>query len=442
MKYQIFLTRTIFIFYTLLAVVNSFANSEVVQNYEVKNILLLKINDPITSVTADYIEYQQKHIKHDLVIIQMNTPGGLLSSTKSIVQSLLNNKKPLITWIGPDGASASSAGAIIASASQKIYMSHASNIGAATPISIFGDFEKESDLKKKIIEDTSAYIRSLCDINFRDPKLFEEMVTLAKSFTASEALHAGIIDGYAQSLDDLILEINSKEINIGGIKYLLNLNENRIITHTQFDFGQTILSILSDPNIIFGMLILGLVLIYVELQAPGGYVAGAIGAISIILFSIGMQIIPINFAALLLFLLSGILFFLEIYVTSFGLLFIGATTSAILGALFLFRTNDSMISVSLGMIISILSLAIGLGSLLVYFIIKNRKNIGAESFNELLGATGHILGQEGDGIYMAKIGSEIWKCHATNDLKTGDKIIVVCKNENLTLEIKLNPTKE
>lgn len=453
MKYQknslssmLFTIFTVFLFITI-SLSQSMAQEKleqhlVAQDYEINNILILKIENSITGATENYIEENIKTKNFDAIILQINTPGGLLLSTKNIIQTLLDTKKPIITWIGPDGSSATSAGAIIASGSHLIYMSEASNIGAATPVLNLSSLDKDSDLRLKIINDTKAHVRSLCELHGRQSKKFEEMVDNAISLTAGEAMKEKIIDGIASDLHEVLEKIEGKNLTLSNQVITLKLANNPDLIFTDFDLGQKIISFISDPNITYILLILAIALIYVEFQAPGGFILGSVGFVLLIIAGLGMHILTINFAGLLLIAAAVILLVLEIYITSMGLLSILSLASLFAGSLILFRSDESSIALSISLITSVIAANAAFLLLILYFIYKNKKYIDEHAAGDLIHSVGIVSEIDSDGhLIYAKVGGERWRIAENSPsfsyLKMGDKIVVLCKNEDLTINVKL-----
>jgi len=216
----------------------------------------------------------------------------------------------------------------------------------------------------------------------------------------------------------------------------LSVADNYQVIDAHMDAGQKILNILSDPSLAYILFLLGIALLYVEFQAPGGYISGSIGVISLIIAAIGMQVLPLNAGALALIICALILLILEVYITSFGLLTIAALACLIFGSLFLYRTDDSYLTLSLSIIIAVVSALGTFIGIILYIIFKGQKNIGKSHFNQIVGAHGTVIATISDTIYNIKIGGEIWKANSKMTLNSGDKVSVICKNEDLTVNVE------
>ncbi|MBI2520263.1 MAG: nodulation protein NfeD [Bdellovibrio sp.] len=400
---------------------------------EIKRILELEINSSINPATLNYLDNAFKvahNDSHELILIKINTPGGLISTTKDILTLIGRSELPIVIWVTPEGASATSAGAIIASGAHLLFMSDGTNIGAATPVELGKDLDSK-DLRSKAVNDLVALVEGLATARHRNSQLFAKMVSEASSFPASEAKKNGLIDGITNSIKELCLALNKRSIEIQGKKFILEATDP-VITKYEMDFGQKLLNILANPQLAYILFILGMALLYFEMQAPGGFLAGSIGAIFLLFAAIGFQVLPVNWGGMGLILLSFILFLLEIWITSYGLLSIAGLAALITGSLFLFRTDNAYIQLGTGVILSI---ALAIGSFLAlmgYFLFrdwkKNKKHIA--HFNDLRGAEGVILEvrdktTEGLFCYSLKANGEIWNGLSQNPHKVGDKVKII-----------------
>ncbi|MEE3077697.1 MAG: hypothetical protein VX341_00070 [Bdellovibrionota bacterium] len=430
---------------TLLSIFLSFSlASSDLKTTKVKKVLKLDINSSINPATLDYLthNFKTQMSSSDLFVIQMNTPGGLLSTTKEIISLIANSKKPVAIWIGPSGASATSAGAIIASSASILSMSEGSNIGAATPISSTGDLDKESDLRLKVINDIKALVKAQAQTHKRSHKPFEEMIEKAASFSTQEALEKKIIDFSANDIDELLKKIHQMNFQQNGKNIEIEVSNNVKIVEAQMSIGQKLLNILSSPNLAYILFLMGAALLYIELQAPGGFIAGSIGSLCLVFAAISFQVLPLNLGALGLIVLAFILLILEIYITSFGLLSIAALVSLVTGSMFLFRTVDSYLSISHSVIIATVLAISSFLALIVYVFMKSRKNIGKEKFNDQISEEGVIHDILSDGQYMIKTHGEFWKAKGPTGLNINDNVKILNKNEDMTYNIKKSHQEE
>lgn len=408
--------------------------------YEIRNIKILEVNSSINPATLNYLENNLKKLQaknHDAVIIKLDTPGGLITTTKDIMTVIGSSDYPVIIWVTPEGASATSAGAIISSASHLLFMSEGTNIGAATPVGLGKDIEK-SDGKDKAINDLVALVTSLSKSRGRNAEKFQLMISEAKSYDAQTALKDKIINGIANSTIDLIQKTQNQKIKILGTEYLLTIHPQAEIKTIEMDPGQKILNIFSNPMTAYILFIIGAALLYFEFQAPGGFIAGSIGVICLVLAGIGFQVLPLNFGALGLVILSFILFILEAYITSYGVLTLAGIASLIFGSLFLFRTEDSYLAIQTPIIFSVITAIIIYVAILGLLIFKTRKK--KQKFFETTDHIGHIANfvkKDGDEFhYQVKVNGEIWNTITKEEFKLNDKVKVI-EQINETMLIKI-----
>ncbi len=412
--------------------------------YEINKILNVEISSSINPATVNFLEtsYQKvKNNKHQAIIIKINTPGGLVSSTKKILSLIGSQDIPTIIWITPEGASATSAGAIIASGAHYLSMSEGTNIGASTPIQLTGEV-KNKDLRAKAINDLVALVKGLSDARGRNGKFYAEMITKAKSFSARDAFKKKIINSIDNDMKSLLNSIHGKSISIHGKKYVTSISTSPLIINHEMDLGQKLLNIFSDPNMTYILMLIGAALLYLELQAPGGFIAGSIGAVCLVLAGIGLQILPLNFGALALIILSFFLFILEAYIVSYGIITLIGLTALISGSLFLFRTEDSYIELSKSIIFSASSAIAAFVILIAYVFLKDIKRKQKNDFNNLLDKEVHVLAfiendMNNDNIYKVKVNGEIWKATSKNKIEINSTAIVIEQNKNtMTIRIK------
>lgn len=415
---------------------------------EIKWIHKAYLNSTINPATYEYLANMAKVINkedplHSLVLIEMDTPGGLVTTTKDILTLFGKSEFPYVVWVHPEGGSATSAGALIASGAHFIFMTEGTNIGAATPIEMNGNIggknSEKSDLRAKAINDLVALVKSLSGLRGRNGDKFSEMITKAASFTATEAAKLGLINGIANTETELFEQLQNSELKLQGNAVELRMSADYVIKEHPMDPGQKLLNTLAHPSLAYIFFLIGAALIYLELQAPGGYIAGSIGAVCLLLAGIGLQVLPLNFGALGLIVLSFILFILEVFVTSFGLLSIAGFASLIFGSLFLYRTDDSYITFSTSLVIASVAAIGSFIALCLYFILRDHKNIGKEKFNSQEGKKGKVVKGLGDHRYQVKIGGEFWYAHCAHTLEVGDGIKVLksdYKNDESILNIE------
>jgi membrane-bound serine protease (ClpP class) len=382
-----------------------------------------RIDAAITPVTAKYVDDAVKRAEKngaECLIIEMDTPGGLMLATWSIDKALLASKVPVVVYISPSGGRAASAGVYISYAADLVVMAPSTNIGSAHPVTM-GKQDTSQVLMEKIVNDAVAHIKGLADRRGRSVAWAEEAVRKSVSITEKEALQKGVINFIAKDMDDLLNQLDGRQIPHQDGEVMLR-TKGAEIRRFPMNWQYKILDKISDPNIAYLLMLAGIVGIFFELKSPGAIFPGAIGGISLILAFFAMQVLPINAAGILLILLAVVFFILEIHVTSYGLLTIGGIVSMTLGSLMLFRTPDFRVSLSI-IIPAVLCtaalfvVAIGLG-------IRAQMRKATTGEKGIIGETGTVirpLTPEG----QVSVHGEIWKAVSSEKLKKGDKVEVM-----------------
>lgn len=392
--------------------------------YEVKEINTLSINSAITPATLDYLRVGLKKLPtHSLALIKLNTPGGLVNTTKDIITLIGDLKQPVAVWVTPEGASASSAGAFIASSAHFIFMAPGTNLGAATPVGLGSDL-KESDGRTKALNDLTALVRSLNRSRGRPSAPFEEMITKGSSFSADEALGLRIIDGIVNKEAELRRLLEGRSFTHQGTAYQLRFQDSLVSRSSEPTVGQKVFEVLADPSTAYVFFLLGLALLYFELQAPGGYVAGAIGSCLLLLSGMAFQVLPLDWGALGLIILGVILLVLEVYITSYGILSIAGLSCFIMGSLFLYEGEAGFITVQYSVMLSSLAaVAVSVG-IILYYIYRDKQRQGkAPEFFLPVGEQGTVTSVHPQFVQV-KVMGEIWKATATTPLAVGDRVEV------------------
>ncbi len=300
-------------------------------------IVQIDLDDIIHPVSADYLKQGMAHAKDvgaSAVIVRLNTPGGLVDSMRQIVEEILSSKVPVITYVGPNGARAASAGFFILLAGDVAVMSPGTNSGAAHPVGINGS-KIDDVMEKKVVSDASAYIRSYAAKRGRNAVLAEKGVVDSQSFTAEEALKENLIDGVVNDIPDIIRQYDGKDVkrfNGDVVKMKLGGAPVEVFRMTS---RQRLLSQVLDPNIAFILALLGIVCIYIEVTHPGMILPGVVGAISLVLALFAFNLLPVNWTGAILILVAIALFVLEATVTSHGILGLGGCVSMIVGGMML-----------------------------------------------------------------------------------------------------------
>jgi membrane-bound serine protease (ClpP class) len=407
-----------------LTVLGFFPQESQARDYLIREISLLRIQSAITPVTLDYLRHQFSKAPQDsLLLIEMNTPGGLVSTTQEIITLIGSEERPVAVWVTPEGATAASAGSIIASSAHLIFMSPGTHMGAATPVGLGGDL-KASDGRNKLINDLTASVRSISHLRGRPAGPFEDMIRDAKSFTDQEALRLRIIDGVISNASELKTQLHGKTLRIKGEDIKLMVDPQVMTQEYEPTIGQTILGVLSNPSTAYILFLVGLALIYFEFQAPGGYVAGAAGAVLVVISGISFQVLPLHWGAFGLMGLGVALFIIEIFVVSYGLLSVAGAVAFILGSLFLFKGETGLITVPYAAIVSTIAGVFTAVGIIVWYLYREQKRHKPASFFSPLGATGVVLSKVDERTYQVRVRGELWNAQSTDHLIPQDQVKV------------------
>ena len=302
-------------------------------------IYKLTVDDIIHRVSAQYITEGIDRADRDgaeLVLIQLKTPGGLDTAMREIIEKILNAETPVVVYVAPSGARAASAGFLIALSADVAAMAPGTNMGAAHPVSGGGQ-EMDETMSKKVESDAAAYIRSIAAKRGRPVELAEKGVIESQSWTETEALEVGLIDYIANTEDELLEQLDGKTVTrFDGEEVVLNTTGQTVVAY-EMRWPQRILSVIAHPNVAYILMALGMMGLYFELANPGAVLPGVIGVISLILAFFALQVLPVNYAGLLLLLVGMGLIIAEAFTPAFGVLGLGGVTALILGSLMLFK---------------------------------------------------------------------------------------------------------
>jgi membrane-bound serine protease (ClpP class) len=361
----------------------------------------------------------------EALVIQMDTPGGLLSTTRMLAKRMLAAKVPVVVYVAPSGARAGSAGVFITLAANFAVMAPGTNIGAAHPVSIggVGGSDTSKTMSEKVTNDAAAFARTLAEQHHRNMEWAERAVRESVSATEKEALNLGIIDFIVSSRDSLLLLLDGRVATLESGPDTLHTAHVQI-KETPESLRLKFLDFLADPNIVYIFLLLGIYGLFFELYNPGSILPGVVGAVSLILAFFSLQVLPINWAGLLLILLAVILFLLEIKIISHGLLSIGGVIAMILGSIMLFDTGTTGLRVDLGLIIP----ASLITALFFVFVVgmgiraQHRKVVtGKEGLIGEVGTVSVSLNLRG----KIKVHGEWWEAESNVPVEAGNKVRVV-----------------
>lgn len=400
----------------------------------------IEIKGAIDPAITDFIVYELENTEdYRTILIKMNTPGGLLDSMQKIVEAILNCKVPVIVWVTPSGSTAASAGTFITLASDVAVMAPATMIGAASPVSLMGGSntkEENKTMEKKIMNFSVTYIKMLAKKHARNEKWAELAVTEAASLSSEEALSKNVIDFIAKDVEDLKNKINNIEIIKKGKKFVYN-KENINIEYKKTPFSITLRHILSNPNIAYIFLTLGVLAFIYEFSTPGvgfGLISGIV-FLSLAFYS--LSVLPVNYTGIILFFLGAIMIFLDITVPSHGLLTIGGAIIMFLGSNFLIKSINPIFQISSPVIIVVT------GSFVIFIAFVIKKLFDLRKKSAITGEIG-IKGLEGivkkwdDEDKIVFVRGEYWIAESNDQIKANDKIKVIDKKGNVLIIEKVD----
>ena len=390
-------------------------------------VLILEVADAISPGTADYIENGLAEAKKrgaQLVVIRLDTPGGLVTSTRDIVKAIFSSEIPVAVFVGPGGAHAASAGTFITMSAHIAAMAPGTNIGSASPVAGGGN-QIEGDARKKAMNDVAAFARAVADRTGRNAEWAESAVREAVSVNEAEALRLKVIDLVAADVRALLLAVNGRTVKLStGREVVLSTRGAEQITLAP-NWRQRVLTLLSDPNIAYILMLLGMYGLFFELSNPGGILPGVVGAISLLLSFYALKVLPVNYVGLLLIVLAIILFILEIKVVSYGGLTLGGIAAMTIGSVMLIDSPEPYLQISLTVILP----AVAGTALFFVWIIglgfraqQLRPVTGGEG---MIGQTGVVRASAADG-KPAKIfvHGEIWLADSDEPLQPGERVRV------------------
>ncbi|HQV87163.1 MAG: nodulation protein NfeD [Chitinophagaceae bacterium] len=402
-----------------------------------QTVVSIKVEGAINPVTASFIHdgiQKAAAQKAECLLIHLNTPGGLLKSTRLIVSDILESPVPVIVYVSPAGAQSGSAGVFITLAAHIAAMAPGTNIGAAHPVSLQGPMD--SIMGEKVTNDAAAFIRSIAEKRKRNMEWAENSVRKSFAYSETEALDYEAIDLIATNVPDLLNQLEGKIISLQQGTVTLHTKAAKVEVYSM-NFFQQFLHIISDPSIAYILLLLGLFGILLEFFNPGAIVPGVVGGISLILAYYAMHTLPINFAGLALILFALILFLLEIKIVSHGVLAIGGVVSLLLGSLMLIKPGSALELAAISRPVIIAATAVA--SLLFLFIIgagiKAQRHKVVTGLEALIGDTGEvitILSPTG----TVQVQGEIWNAESmAGTINPGEKVrIKEMKNLKLYVE--------
>ncbi|HZS10964.1 MAG TPA: nodulation protein NfeD [Nitrospirales bacterium] len=389
----------------------------------------------INPVSAEYVQdalalAQAEHAQ--AFVLRLDTPGGLDTSMRVIIKEFIASSVPVIVYVAPSGGRAASAGVFITLASHVAAMAPGTNIGAAHPVAMGGG-EMDKTMKEKVENDAVAYVKSLAAERGRNVVWAEDAVRKSVSATEKEALNLKIIDLIADDLSGLLDKIDGRTVTLATGPTVLH-TKGAPIREFPMGWRLELLKTLSDPNIAYLLMTLGMIGLLAELYNPGAILPGIVGAISLVLAFYSFQSLPVNYAGVLLMLLGVIMFILEATVTSYGLLAIGGVVAMVLGSVMLMKADAPFLRVSWTVIVPVVATA-GIVSLLIVGMgvraMRKRPTTGSEGMIGLIGVAKTALVPQG----QIQVRGEIWEASSTVPLQPGASVEVT-RIEGLKLHVK------
>ena len=435
-----------------------------------RTALLLEVDGPIGPATSEYIEQGlNKAVAENaaLVIIRMDTPGGLDTSMRAIIKNIIASPVPVATFV-PSGGRAASAGTYILFASHVAAMAPGTNLGSATPVRIGGpgplpvpdgegakdkkdkkdgkDKEKEKEkaepakpkpgMEEKVLNDAVAYIRSLARLHGRNEDWAARAVAEAASLPAAEAEKQGVIDLVARDVDDLLAKIDARPVAVLGKKQNLDTRELGLVRFAP-DWRIEFLSIITNPNVAYILLMIGVYGLILEFYAPGTLVPGVTGGISLLLGLYALQLLPVNYAGLALTLLGIALIVAETLVPSFGVLGFGGIVAFVIGSVILFDTDAPGYGVSWWLIGTVAGMGSGFMLMTVLMLARSRRRAVVSGPEEMVGSRGTVVDWS-DGAGNVRVHGELWRARSRSPLEPGQPVRVV-QVDGLTLGVEPQP---
>ncbi len=395
-------------------------------------IYRVKITGSINPGVADFVQKGIDKAAEDgvaCIIVELDTPGGLSESMREIIMAMFASKVPVVVYVSPSGARAASAGVMITMAADIAAMAPGTNIGAAHPVGAGGK-DIGGAMSEKVTNDMVAHARSVAEKRGRNAEWVEKAIRKSVSITETEALKANVIDIVAKDLEDLIKQINGRTVKDKGVLRLAGAKQ----TLLKENLRTKILKTISDPNIAYILMMIGLAGLYFELSHPGAVLPGVVGGISIILAFYAFQTIPVNYAGFLLIVLALVFFIMEMKIASYGLLSIAGITALLLGSLMLFENANGELGLSWKVLLPTMVFVSGFFVIISGLVFKSHLAKPKTGVSGLIGEVGVVkdpLTPEGKVL----VRGELWRAIAKDPIQKEVKVRIV-NVVNLVLEVE------
>ncbi len=399
-------------------------------------IFISKWQEAVTPLMVDHIKRGLQKAEKEggsLFILELNTPGGLESSMREVIQEFQRTPLPVVVFVYPPGGRAASAGAIITLSADVAAMAPGTNIGAATPVQMGGEKMDEA-MKQKVMQDMLAFVRSIAKEKGRNPEIAEKMVTQAISLTPEEALKEKVIDLIATDRKDLLEKLDGRVIKKHGREVVIKTKGLQVVEVGK-SLREEFLSIITNPTVAYMLLLIGFYGIFFELYNPGTIIPGTVGIICLLLGLYGLGVIGINWLGLLLILAGILLLILELITPAFGGLAVAGAIALALGSLILISPDSPYGNIPISVIATMVALTVG------FFLFAGRLGLKAQRRKKMLGAE-ELIGEQGEaytdfveGKGKVFIHGEIWNAISDEPLKRGDQVVVE-EVKGMTLKVR------
>ena len=424
-----------------------------------ERVVLMEISGVIGPAVNDYVVRNLSYAGESgatVVILRLDTPGGLDASMRDIIRHILDARVPVVTYVAPSGARAASAGTYILYASHVAAMAPATNLGSATPVKVATPMSPASPpkqptdesqeaaqsgdaMKQKMVNDAAAYIRGLAELRGRNADWAEKAVREADNLTASEALEMGVVDIVATDVRDLLMQLEGRQVSVLGREVTLR-TAGLTVEQVEPDWRSRLLAIITDPNVAYILMMIGIYGLIYEFANPGMILPGVAGAICLILAMFAFQVLPINYAGLAL-IIVGIAFMVgEVFVPSFGALGIGGMIAFVIGSVILLDTDVPGMAVAWPLIGVFALINAAFFMMVISLVFKARRQPVVSGAEELIGSVGETL-EDFVEHGRVRVHSELWTARSSAPLCKGQPIRVVAR-DGLVLQVEAVETKQ
>jgi membrane-bound serine protease (ClpP class) len=427
--------------------------------------MLLEVRGPIGPAISDFIERNIEKAGDQgsrVLILHLDTPGGLDTSMRAIIKAILASPVPVISYVAPSGSRAASAGTFIVYASHVAAMAPATNLGAATPVSIGpgsfpGDNQRKrpaenddaaedgeqapaspaSAMERKVINDAVAYIRGLAKLRGRNADWAEQAVRSGVSLTAEDALEQNVIDLMAANIEELLAKLDGRKVKVGEAELTLNTEGWNVVT-VQPDWRTELLAVITNPNVAYMLMMLGIYGLLFELYSPGAVIPGIVGAISLLLALYAFHVLPVNYAGVALILVGIGLMVTELVTPTFGAVGVGGVVAFVIGSIILFDTDVEGFTVSMPLVATVGLVAAGLFSATILLAVRQRARPVVTGREEMIGAVAEAM-ESFSETGAVRAHGEVWSARSAQPVAAGQSVRIN-KVDGLTLEVE--PLKE